>query len=235
MGMDSACFEALRRNLTGTEKNILCLGYPDMLVHEETIRDTLGELPARVSNEREVQKWHNWGGPVYDTTEVLAGLGVAPTYIDIKPSRGVEFSLDLNRSVYLLDMDHPIWGTRWDVVADFGTLEHCFNIPQAFENIKMLGKPGALVMHVNPLNMINHGFWNISPTTYFDWWEAQGAKVVEASVSTTKDNVITEQNILGKQFQRFTVGEEALIRVAVRLGPTEYATKWPTQRKFQGV
>jgi len=33
----------------------------------------------------------------------------------------------------------------------------------------MLGKVGAGIVHINPLNYYNHGFFNFNPTFYHDF------------------------------------------------------------------
>ena len=235
MALDSACWAALRRNLGGQEKNILCLGYPDLLVDGQTLlKDCGGDVGLLVPNEQKIAQWHGWKSPVRDTTHALRkAFGLEATYVDIKPSRGCEIALDLNRSVWLLDMDHALWNTRWDVVADFGTIEHCFNIAQAFENIRMLAKPGGLVLHSNPLNRINHGFWSISPTTYFDYWEAASGTVLEARLVGGDVNRLDEMDIMGNHFRRFHCPIESNIQIVARTSLTEYTTRWPMQRKYK--
>jgi hypothetical protein len=71
-----------------------------------------------------------------------------------------------------VDLNYPEdWPEKYDVVIDGGTAEHCFNVGQVFANILSAVRPdGGIVVHVNPLNMMNHGFWNISPTAYADFY-----------------------------------------------------------------
>lgn len=57
---------------------------------------------------------------------------------------------------------------QFDVVTDFGTFEHIFNIGNAFHSMHNITKPNGLMLHVLPaFGDINHGFYNIHPMIYF--------------------------------------------------------------------
>ena len=60
---------------------------------------------------------------------------------------------------------------RFDIIIDPGTLEHCFNIAQAFDNIDRMLRVGGVVYHQNAIAFPNHGLWSISPTAYFDFYQ----------------------------------------------------------------
>jgi hypothetical protein len=62
---------------------------------------------------------------------------------------------------------------RFDIATDFGTFEHVFNIAAAFSSIHEVLRAGGVALHVLPAFAdIDHGFFNIHPTTYFDLAEA---------------------------------------------------------------
>src|SRR6516165_7953281 len=57
---------------------------------------------------------------------------------------------------------------HFDIVTDFGTFEHVFNVGHAFHSMHNITKPNVLILHVLPAFCnINHGFFNIHPMTYF--------------------------------------------------------------------
>ena len=66
----------------------------------------------------------------------------------------------------------------YDLVFDFGSSEHIFNFPQAIINLARMCKKNGIVFHSHPLNMINHGFYNISPTLYHDFYSENCFEVV---------------------------------------------------------
>ncbi|MFH1139483.1 MAG: hypothetical protein V1816_25655 [Pseudomonadota bacterium] len=53
-------------------------------------------------------------------------------------------------------------------------MEHVFDIRMVFENILAMLKTGGLVFHLSPLNLINHGFYNFSPTLFHYVYRANG-------------------------------------------------------------
>ena len=53
-------------------------------------------------------------------------------------------------------------------VADYGWLEHIFNITQALANVSALCKVGGQILHALPANnYCGHGFWQFSPELFF--------------------------------------------------------------------
>jgi SAM-dependent methyltransferase len=73
----------------------------------------------------------------------------------------VDWTFDFNDYVKLNE--------QFDLVTNFGTAEHVFNIGQLFHSIHDAVRPGGVALHVLPtFGDINHGFYNIHPTVYFD-------------------------------------------------------------------
>ena len=68
------------------------------------------------------------------------------------------------------------------VILDLGTLEHCFNAPQALETMQQLIAPGGFIIHWNPFYMPNHGFYSFNPTFYADWYKSRGFTLKSVSV-----------------------------------------------------
>jgi hypothetical protein len=66
---------------------------------------------------------------------------------------------------------------KFDLVIDAGTIEHCFNIGQAIINAANAVNEGGAIFHTPPMSMVNHGFYNISPTLLFDFYMQNGWNV----------------------------------------------------------
>jgi SAM-dependent methyltransferase len=97
--------------------------------------------------------------------------------IDYFSGEGPTYQLDLN---YLLP---PVLHSRYDLVYDGGCMEHCFNVAQVMANAVMLLKPGGRVIHHVPMNReINHGFYQFSPTLFFDYYDANGFDEMEMKI-----------------------------------------------------
>ena len=208
MGLETEHFKtlmAVKRELNGRKINpvkVLCLGYPDMVVSRAAIPvDPLVNLPA-AKDSADIAKWHGWNGPVYDTNFIFKYFGIEADYIDINASRGIERVVDLNEEAPE-DLTN-----KYDIVLDPGTLEHCFNIAMAFSNVISFLKRGGFVIHVNPLNLPNHGFWSLNPTAYFDFYSNNGFKVHESVLLVGPlDNRMVVKGF--KPTERFSVNMEA--------------------------
>jgi SAM-dependent methyltransferase len=74
------------------------------------------------------------------------------------------------RSDWLHDLNEPFRAPeQFDLATNFGTFEHVFNISAAFRSIHDALRTGGVALHVLPAFAdIDHGFFNIHPTTYFD-------------------------------------------------------------------
>lgn len=89
--------------------------------------------------------------------------------IDYYPDEGPTITLDLNRPVLVELLQ------CFDLVYDGGTLEHCFDPAQVLRNAASLTAPGGMVIHHVPINnWVDHGFYQFSPTLFFDFYGAAG-------------------------------------------------------------
>ncbi len=91
--------------------------------------------------------------------EFLRKLGaVKIDSLDINDYQGATIIQDLN-----LPIDSS-FHNKYDLVLEFGTIEHVANISQAMQNLMLLVKPGGLLIFVSPgNNFFGHGCYQISP------------------------------------------------------------------------
>jgi hypothetical protein len=70
---------------------------------------------------------------------------------------------DFERATYIHDFNQPLPAfltNRFSVVLHGGTIEHVFNIPQAFKNCMEMVRVGGHFIQVNEANnYMGHGFW----------------------------------------------------------------------------
>lgn len=111
----------------------------------------------------------NDGGSVHQD-ELFGRLGFGSVEsIDYYPDENPTHILDLN-----LPVPADLRG-QFDLVYDGGTMEHCFNAPQVMLNAASLVAAGGLVIHHVPMNnWVDHGFYQFSPTLFFDFYGAAG-------------------------------------------------------------
>jgi hypothetical protein len=105
-----------------------------------------------------------------DLAEKLAaepGDGYCEPLLKIAFGAGVVQSIDASsyeNADIIHDMNTPIdRPERYSMVLDFGTLEHVFNVPVAFDNLAMLAAPSAHILHLLPSNnFVGHRFYQFS-------------------------------------------------------------------------
>jgi SAM-dependent methyltransferase len=154
----------------GARLHAVALGFPDLLATDPALDALLGpgaaaSLPLHPRSE-EIVRWHGVGSVlprVRDSAALLDRLGLDVEVVDIAEIRGGERIVDLN-----LPLPDDMAG-RYDLLIDTGTLEHCFNVGQALMNVAASLAEGGCLVHAAPMNIYNHGFWNFSPTLYFDF------------------------------------------------------------------
>lgn len=82
------------------------------------------------------------------------------------------------------DLQEPItskYNDFFNLIIDSGTIEHIFDIKSVMFNIARITKVGGYVLHFSPThNFINHGFYQLSPTFFHDFYSQNGFEIVEA-------------------------------------------------------
>ncbi|MBK9946885.1 MAG: hypothetical protein IPP12_06855 [Nitrospira sp.] len=115
--------------------HLLFLGYPDLLTDEASWplqSVTWHDAPKRRNTGR---VWAGHGRahiknyPMVETKGLFQSLGCEVTVAD---------AIRRGNEDVVMDLNHPAPENmcgRFDIIIDPGTLEHCFNIAQAFDNI----------------------------------------------------------------------------------------------------
>jgi hypothetical protein len=90
-----------------------------------------------------------------------------------------------------------------------GTLEHIFNIGNALNHLTRMTKIKGVIFHSNPCNgYIDHGFFQISPTLYFDYYLTNDYKILCANISDKS---------IGRKF--FSVKQDLYRTLDINFGP----------------
>lgn len=210
---------------------IACLGYPDCMVTGEQVDDILGQgtqgrLTYRDDSEQ-IIAWHKSAtllNRVPTAESLMEQLGFKMAVYDINQSRGPEIFLDLNQPI------GPSLINSVDVVFDGGTLEHCFNVGQAVSNILALAKVGGFIVHDNPAQMLNHGFYNFSPTFYYDFYIQNGHKFPTEMFLVSGDPLARTFKKV-HHMKRLKIEGEGTLIVSVQKCHNR-APEWPTQSKY---
>jgi len=237
MAMNAVILETLMRVTRQFPQGcrVASLGYPDLLVSEKRLIDMFGaEALSKVARRPDLDKilsLHGMTGQldcVYDTIGLMASQGIHMDCLDIVAIRGSEIVVDLNEPV------QKELNGQYDIVLDGGTMEHCFNVPQVLRNILSMTKTGGYIIHVNPLNMFNHGFYSFSPTFYHDFYTQSGNRLVSEvhgfNGSALALNVFTLPSV-----QRFDKAPERASVIVVAQKLVEGVGGWPVQTKYLGM
>lgn len=89
--------------------------------------------------------------------------------LDVDSFEGAEIVHDLNCPVPV-ELEN-----RFGLIVDGGTLEHVFDVRQALSNVAAMLRLGGRVIHLSPgNNYLGHGFYQFSPTLFYDYYDANG-------------------------------------------------------------
>lgn len=195
--------------------DVLSLGYPDLVLRPERLTELFGKPVKTLADNG---AWHGRDYKLPETREFFAAMGARLTCVDTQAIRGDEVVADLNYQHYL---------GSFDLVIDPGTLEHCFNFGQAMINAAMAVKVGGSIFHCSPLQMMNHGFYNINPTLFHDFYTQNGwsLKMLSACVNERVFEVPETS-----RFRMKMDGEPVLYCIATRR--KESTLNYPTQTKY---
>lgn len=210
MALPFHALQAIKPHLRG---KVLSLGFPDIQATPEELESLFGFGPTKFDGENNL--WHGNKEPLPDALELFSALGIELTVVDYTRDRDMEVIADLN---------YPHDFGKFDLVIDPGTLEHCFNIGQAFLNAANAVKAGGAILHLSPMTMLNHGFYNLSPTLFHDFYFQNGWDVKDLAIIPFVKPKIHATN-------RFSMFQEYLARVIAVRG-TEDPLKYPTQTKY---
>lgn len=119
-------------------------------------------------------------------------------YFNLKGFAGAH-TIDLNERADLrIDLNVPLSEKYYgiaDWIVDFGTLEHVFNIFEAISNIHRMLKPSGIILHTTPVSFWYHGYYNINPKFFEDFYSANGYKSILETFQVT---------IMNPFYSRFT-------------------------------
>lgn len=113
---------------------------------------------------------HRFRDCIHQTTLFrLLGFRAENIYaMDVSDYEGADVVHDLNVPV------DPSLHAAFDFVFDAGTLEHVFSTKDALFNICRMCRVGGVVVNVNPVDFINHGFINLNAELFRDCFAANG-------------------------------------------------------------
>jgi hypothetical protein len=100
-------------------------------------------------------------------------------------------------------------------------------------NVLAMARVGGFIYHTNPFNMANHGFFNLNPTFYNDFYADNGHRLAAPVrlVWRKPDRTygIAEPSATG----RFDFTERNVSTIVVAQKLNDRPPKWPMQTKYK--
>lgn len=206
------------------KRRLYSLGYPDLLVDIEHILKCFGSEIAQTlpidERQRDIQLWHRFTLPVYDSIELFARLGFKTTVIDKIAHRGIECVVDLNEPL------PEQYQQQASLLIDTGTLEHCFNVGTAFRNMCEMTQQGGVIITAAPANKFRHGYYNFGPDIYIDAFNDNGFEILDMVCLTSK-----MQPVIIPSKTKNGMPHGSIFMVTARRNKIQN-WQWPVQRKY---
>lgn len=242
MGIDLRYFSILAKVIKAYPKtaplDVAFLSYPDLMLTPEQVINEFDFIDKKEivyrSDSEEIKRWHDIRGAkhldqIIETKDLMKKLGCNPIFFDFKKTRGDEIILDLNLPLESIHLG------RYDLVIDTGTLEHCFNVGVAFENMCKLVKVNGAILTAAPVTMVNHGFWSFNPCLYENYFRHNKFDILHLSIAFLKNNKIALLNMLDKSQANTRIlnvpSDTSIMAVAKRTIHSTY--EFPIQEKYK--
>jgi hypothetical protein len=188
---DAAVLALVLQNQDTAIKDVLCIGAPKVHFSYEWIEKSL--LPW-LKNKYPSAPIH-FKAPIRSSFE-QRNLVPFKDFFQIWGIKNVQV-MDIDEyegADHLFDLNQPECPSglhsKFDLIVDGGSLEHCFNLPNALNSIGAMLRENGVAFHTNPANlMIDHGFFQVSPTLYSDYYEAAGFDLLYGGLSHTSTKI----------------------------------------------
>jgi hypothetical protein len=164
----------------GVSGSIVQIGRQEMFFDAATLKDMIartGNAPSDLAGALEREGRAVTPDQSVTPEYYFAHLGFSCVdAADVSDYEGANVILDLN--------EPPKSGTpQYDFVLDSGTIEHVFHIPNYFRNLHSLCKVGGYILVLTQSSgWMGHGFYLTCPTLFWDFYKANGYRIVRAEV-----------------------------------------------------
>lgn len=192
--------------------------------HPTKQQELLAELDEAIRSKRPSLSW--------EIARIYWHTFLQPASITAIDCHGTNRALKLN-------LNSPIDLKRqYHIVNNAGTLEHVFNIGQAFQTLHDHTLPGGFMIHQSPFTgWIDHGFFNLNPTLYFDLAAANNYNIcvflyMELNSGNTVQLTNREQ-ILGMANNN-EIGKNSMLMIVLQRPDVPQPFRFPVQGYYSG-
>lgn len=167
-------FERLaHRGIITPGSRMLEFGPQDVSTPREVVEAIANRLYGPDEGERRISAIFDGPGARRDCQRNFYGLFGVSSYRSLDPfDDRADYRYDLGRFV-------PVFG-RYDIITNFGTAEHVFNIANVFGTAHRLLSDGGLLLNVLPAyGDIDHGFFNVHPVLFRTMAQHSGYEICD--------------------------------------------------------
>lgn len=194
---DAVVLALILENSNTAGQNVCCIGAPETHFSWEWIQESLIPWLAKNNNTKIL----NLRMPSLSKSQMSKSVSFKDFFLlwgienvevlDIDDYEGADHLFDLNESECPSNLR-----SQFDLIVDGGSLEHCFNFPNALKSLNMMLRNEGVIFHTNPANkMLDHGFYQISPTLYSDYYQAANFDLLYGGLSDTETKFLSEVKI----------------------------------------
>jgi hypothetical protein len=170
---------------------------------------------------------------LFDIAKVFYHLYFNPQNLQAVDYGGTESALrqDLN---WPLELDR-----KFNVVFNHGTAEHIFNIPHVFKTVHDYTLPGGLMIHESPFTgWIDHGFYSLHPTLFFDLAETNRYLVMGMFIedlTTMQVQQIADRDAVAQLVRAGDLPPNSMLLTILRQAADEQPFRVPLQGVYRGT
>jgi hypothetical protein len=241
MGINLNCVHLLSNTLNKigslqerSEKTVLTLGVQDCYFTYDSLAAFFHRHNIPYKSVTESDILYNTGFPFSETLrkryshnihqitmfEMLGFKRENIKSMDVMDLEGANYVHDLNNPV-----DHKLHD-QFDLILDAGTSEHIFGLKEAFMNLIAMTRINGFIVHFNPSDLINHGFYNMTAELYESTYRVNGFDVEEIKYIFFPTDL--------KDMERFYIAYDWL-KVSNLMQPYYTLAAWGSFRKRENV
>ena len=156
------------------KKTVVCLGEPHLYLTAKSLFMACNDLKIKFPESLDPKDDGKLTGERF-----FKALGFEEYMsLDYDEYEGSQIIHDLNNP----DLPEKYHGIT-DFIYDTGTFEHVFKLTNGFSCIHKLLRNEGMVFHTNPSNgYLDHGFYQISPTLYYDYYRKNNYEIISAHI-----------------------------------------------------
>lgn len=157
-------------------KTIYTLGVQECYFNENSILKYFhNDINSKIDDSRTIR----------NQSDLFKALGFKKILsIDFSSYEGAEIILDLNEPI-----DKKFNNTA-DIVFDSGTSEHIFDQKTHFNNLFNLVKKNGFIIHILPVDLIDHGFYNFNKELFDNLYLANNFKPIRSTYFYIKKSTV---------------------------------------------